>query len=671
MVHTTCPMDCPDTCVLEALLEENGAVRLLGRKDQPITQGIICTKTARFNHRLHHPLRIMYPMVRIGPRGSGQFRRVSWDEAINILAQKIHQTTEQYGSESIVGFHYGGSNGWMTDDFLDHLFFARIGASRLAKTYCAAPTGAVAKWMYGKMPGVAYEDFIYARIILLWGANPKYSSIHLMPFLRKARVFGAKIVVIDPVLRFSEREIDLHLPILPGTDLPLALAMIRWFRYHGFIDEEFLARHATNPGQLLAAAELWPLERAAKVAGVPLEKIEQVTEWYATITPALIRCGWGLERNRNGARAAAAILAIPALLNKFGTRGGGYTMSNSGAVGLVKNRPPWNTPWNTRVLNMSQVASWLNDDLDPPVRLFFVYNANPVVTAPNQTKVIRGLKRKEVWTVVHDQVMTDTAQLADMVLPATTFLEHYDVKRSYGHYVIGGVIPVIPPIGESRANYELFAALGRALGLRDELFSLRPEELFRYILDAIQNIPNLDPEAMMMGNHYPISFKSETPIQFVTVFPRPPERKINIVPEGLGPEPYTFQPNEDLIHTLALVSPSSPFTISSTMGEYNFDELYVEVNPADAKIRGIENGVWVRVFNNLGEVVARARLTDRVRPGVLCMPKGAWLSASRNGFTATALAPDHVDPVAGGACYNDARVELQPIDRDNGESNGY
>lgn len=661
-LSTTCVMDCPDTCALDISVEDGRVAAIRAGEDHPNTQGFICSKVARFSRRVYDEARILQPMKR---RGAGKgteadFVSISWDEAIRHITERFREIIEKWGGEAILPYHYGGSNGLFTNNFLDNLYFARLGASRLGITLCAAPTTEAAEGMYGRMPGVAFEDYPEAKCIIIWGGNPRASNTHLVPYLQQAKRNGAFIAAVDPVRNLSSDLVDLHLPVYPGTDLPVALAMIRFWAETGRLDEDFLGKNAEGLETLLERARAWSLERAAAEAQIEPETIRQLAEVFADRTPALLRCGWGLERNRNGGQAAAAILAMPALLGKFGVRGGGYTLSNGGA-GRLNRAGLWDeSSWKTRIINMTELGNVLTDGLTPPVKGLFVYNCNPAVTVPDQNAVLEGLKREDLFTVVFEQVMTDTARYADILLPATTFLEHHDVRLGYGSYVAGGIRPVIERRGQACPNHEVFAALGRAMGFQEEAFVWSNETAVKKLIDAIElHGKPADAELLLAGKTQRYDFPGPTPVQFGTVFPRTEDQKVHLAPKALGAEPYVYRPLDSKDFPLALLSPATSKTTNSTFGEWSIPSLEIAIHPQDAGPRGIGEGDRVRVFNRLGEIFCTARVGDRAREGVVVLPKGAWMKASENGRTSTALCPSDVSDVGGGACYNDARVEVE------------
>lgn len=659
-VETACPLDCPDACTIVVTVRGGRIHRIDGSPDNEITKGYICAKVRHFDQRVYGDDRILHPAVRSGPKGSGRFRRVEWGEALELIASKIRDVSSTVGAEAILPLCYGGSNGLLTQDTTDATFFRRIGASRLLRTVCAAPTGAANQGLYGKMASVSYQDYPEARLIVLWGVNPGHSGIHIMPFMKEARDRGAKLVVIDPRATGVARQADLFLHIRPGTDLAVALAIHRHLFESGRADNAFLNSHTTGAVQLREKAAPWTFERAAHESGVSADQLQTFAELYATASPALVKCGWGLERNRNGGSAAAAVLALPAVAGKFGVRGGGYSMSNSASWNITKTwireqeRP-------TRAINMNQVGRALLDDA-APVKVLFVYNCNPAVTLPDQRRVLEGLAREDLFTVVHDQVLTDTALYADVVLPATTFLEHYDLVRSYGPITLQLSRPVIDQVGESRPNVEVFAELIRRLDLEQEG---DPAGDVDAMLDVLSRLPPPHGDELRDDAKAMAPFDGR-PVQFVDVMPLTEDRKVHLFPEALNREApmglYGFQPDPATDqYPLALISPASERTVSSTLGELPRPTIVLDMHPEDADARDIQSNEVVRMFNALGEVRLPVRITPLVRRGTVAMPKGVWRRNIANGFTSNALVPDSLSDLGGGACFNDARVQIEKV----------
>ena len=596
----------------------------------------------------------------LDPKGTGRFRRVSWDEALELVAARMRDISAAFGAEAILPVSYGGSNGLLTQDTTDATFFRRLGASRLLRTVCAAPTGAANQGLYGKMASVSYQDYPEARLIVVWGVNPGHSGIHIMPFLKQARERGTKVIVIDPRATAIARQADLFLQIRPGTDLAVALAVHRHLFETGRADEAFLKDHTTGAEQLRDKAAPWTFERAAQESAVPVEQLERFAEMYATTSPALVKCGWGLERNRNGGSAAAAVLALPAVAGKFGVRGGGYSMSNSASWNITRSwiRDP---EANTRAINMNHLGRALLDEA-APVKLLFVYNCNPAVTMPDQGRVLKGLERDDLFTVVHDQVLTDTALYADVVLPATTFLEHYDLVKSYGPITMQLARPVIDQVAESRPNVELFAELIRRLDLEREG---DPSGDLEMMLDVLGRLPEPHGDEIRQHTKATAPFDGR-PVQFVDVMPQTPDQKVHLFPAELDRQAplglYGFQPDPGTDqYPLALISPASERTVSSTLGELPRPTVVLDVHPEDAATRDIQNNEVVRMFNGLGEVRLPVRVTPLVKQGTVSMPKGVWRRHIANGFTSNTLVPDALTDLGGGACFNDARVQIEKV----------
>lgn len=661
VVETACPLDCPDSCSLSVSVRDGRIVKIDGSTRRAVTDGYICAKVRGFADRVYGAARLRDPAVRTGPKGSGAFSQVEWDEAVDTIARRIEDVRARWGGEAILPFSYGGSNGLVSQDTTDARLFRRLGASRLARTVCAAPTGAAHAAMYGKMPSVTYADYRHARLIVIWGANPSVTGLHLVPHVREAQRQGATLVVIDPRRTPLARDADLHLAVRPGTDVAVALAVHRYLFEQGLADSSFLSAHTRGADRLRERAAPWTFERASEVAGIPADALSRFAGLYATTSPAVIRCGWGLERNRNGGSAAMAILALPAVGGKFRVRGGGFAMSDSAA---------WSQPatWigaeepATRVINMNRLGRALTDLDDPPIDLLFVYNCNPAVTMPDQNRVLKGLQREDLFTVVFDQVVTDTARYADIVLPATTFLEGYDVARAYGPASLQLVKPIVDAEGDARPNAEVFGALLARLGLAEAGEPVGELDTLCHVVDSMPE--RIRRDLWETGIASPDS--GSAPIQLIDVHPGTADGRIDLFPERLDVEApaglYGYQPDPATDrHPLALISPASGRTISSTLGELPRPLPSLAMHPDDARARFVDEGDQIRVFNDLGEIRCGLTITPIIRPGTVALPKGLWRESTANGASATAVVPDALTDIAGGACFNDARVEVERI----------
>jgi anaerobic selenocysteine-containing dehydrogenase len=654
---SACPLDCPDSCSLEIEVADDRVVKLEGSRRNPLTQGFICAKVRRSVELIDHPDRVLHPELRTGAKGAGGFRRVTWDEALDLVAAKLSEARDRFGSESILPFSYGGSNGLLTQDTTDLRLFNRLGSSRLARTVCAAPTTRAAEGLYGRMPGVALTDYPHAKLIVLWGVNPSVTGIHFVPILQEAQRAGAKLVVVDPRRTPLAKRADLYLAPRPGSDLPLALSVLRWLFEQGHADQEFLARHTRHSDELRRRCEPWTFARAASACGLPAAEIEAFAELYRASDPAVLRVGWGMERNRNGGSAVAAVLALPAVAGKFGRRGGGYTLSNTGAWKFTRDAVVDAPPPPTREVNMNRLGATLTS-ADPPIRVLFVYNCNPLATMPDQASVRRGLAREDLFTVVFDSTRTDTCRYADLVLPATNFFEHRDLIRGYGAYVLHRVEPVISRRGEARPNGEVFAALLARLGLARAGDVERDDEFEAALLSRT---PAARADLDRQGFALPAC--GTAPVQFVDSFPLTADRRADLVPPDLDREAagalYEFKPDPATErYPLALISPATSRTISSTFGQLHRRHVALEIHPVDAAARGIADGDRVRIHNDLGEVLTTARLSGDLKPGTVVLPKGLWSHNTLSGTTANSLVPATLADLGGGACFNDARVEV-------------
>jgi anaerobic selenocysteine-containing dehydrogenase len=644
--HAVCPLDCPDRCSLAVTVEGGKIQKIGGSHKNPATDGYICAKVARFDRRVYAPERILRPALRVGPKGPGaRFTDVSWDEALDHVAARWKHILAEHGPEALLPVWYAGSNGYLTGGGLDARLWARLGTTRALRTLCAANASAAVRSVYGDLPASDPATVADANLIVLWGVNPHMSGVHLVKPIKRALARGAQLIVVDPrQTPFSAGA--LHLAPRPGTDVAIALALLHIAFRDGHADEAFLSTWAEDAEALRDWVASWTPERAAALADVRAQDIEQFASWYASSQPAFLRCGWGVERNRNGTDAIRAILSLPAVYGKFGA-GGGYAMSTSSGY-----RPqPGLTPESSgRVINQSHLGRALLS-LEPPIRATWIYDCNPVATFPDQRRVREGLAREDLFTVVHEQVWNDTTDYADVVLPATTFLEHDELARSYGGYILQHHRPAIAPVGESRPNHHVFADLARRLGLNDPGLSITEDELAQDVVGKLNLAPPDAWDRLQSEGALPLP----APVPFVDTFP---SRKIRLV----GEDPPRFRPPPvDPDHPLVLISPASSRGISSTLFETEpVGQARIWLHPIDAARYGVVEGLPARVWNSQGEARLIAGIDATLREGVAAIPKGTWGRATLDGNTGNALVPDHVDERGGGACYNDARVSVAP-----------
>lgn len=648
---TACPLDCPDTCSLTVTVADGRIAKVDAAPGNPFTDGFICQKVKHHAQRVYAPERVTTPLIRVGTKGSGEFRAATWDEALELVVTKLRAAEEDAGPESVVPYVYNSSAPLLQDEVGERLW-RRFGASRVRHTICAATYGAAYSSMFGDMFSADPLDVIHSKLIVMWGANPTVSNTHFPPLVTRAqREFGAKVVVVDPRATATAKRADLHLAVRPGTDVVLAYAVAREFVVRDLLDHEFLALHATGVQEFLDAADAYPLEVAAEICGVPAAAIAELATMLGTIRPALVRPGWGLERNRNGGSACVAVMALPVLTGQFGVPGSGVMASLSEATPIAWDAREPDTPEDrrrTRAFNMNTFGAALNDStLDPPIRMLFVQGSNLAATNPDQTAVLRGLARDDLFTVVHEQVMTDTARFADVVLPATTHFETHDLAASYGSYVLQETRPVIEPVGESWSNNELAAELARRMGYDLTRFSTgRAEILERCLKDdgTYEGVRETRPEG---GT-----------VQFRDTFPSRSDGRARLADiPTLGLPRYAAL---DDIYPLTLITPATPKTINSIFGEFQPADPALRMHPDDAAARGLTDGQTIRVHNARASIPTIVRVDATVRPEVVTMPKGSWCRDFAGGLTANALVPDTLSDLAGGACFNDTRVEVSP-----------
>ena len=666
---SVCPLDCPDTCSLTVTVEDTRVVRVRGSRANPYTAGVLCAKVpAAYPDWVHGPGRLRTPLRRTGAKGEGRFAPIGWGEALDAIHDRFTATIAAHGPQAILPLNYAGPHGMLAGGSMDLRFFHRLGASLLDRKPLCGGIRAEA-WMgtYGAVPGIRPEAVVDARLIVVWGNNVTWCNLHLTPLINEARRRGARVVVVDPMRVKLAEQADLHLALRPGTDVVLAWALATELERRGGLDHAFIDAHVEGFDAFMTQARRYPAAVAARVCGVPERQILQLAEWYHTLSPAAISVGNGLERNRNGGSGCRAVFALPALAGKWGVPGGGLVNGASQAFPKTPARlqRPDLVPPGTRTLNIIDVGRHLLDSgLAPPIKALFVYNHNPLIVHPDQNQMRRGLSREDLFTVAADVVMTDSLAYADIVLPASSHFEYADLYPAYGQHWLQRAEPVIPPQGDSLPNTEIFRRLAARFGFTDPIFRASDAELMDDAVDAGDprmrgltgsRVPLTAPLAMDVGG--------EPATLYRNVRPRTPSGKIELASAYLA-ERYDarlpgYQPL-DSPYPLALLTPASDQRITSTFGGLRASDgtPALEMHPDDARARGLADGAVVRVWNDLGEVRLPLRVTDAVRPGVVCSLKGAWLRTSDNGQTVSALAPAHHADLARGACYNDARVEV-------------
>ena len=666
---SVCPLDCPDTCSLAVTIAGDQVVAVGGSKVNPITHGAVCAKVANhYPEFVHGANRLRHPLKRVGAKGGGRFVRISWDEALDIVHARVGDIISRYGSQSLLPLNYAGPHGMLAGDSMSLRFFHRIGASLLNRTpLCGGIRSAAYSGTFGATPGTPLQQVSLAKLIIVWGNNATSCNLHLMRQINAAKRNGAKLVVVDPRRVRVAEQAHLHLPVRPGTDVVLAWAIAVELERRGGLDHGFIQEHVLGFDAYMEAARAYPPERAAEICGVPVEDIRTLAGWYAEASPAVIAWGNGLERNQNGGSGLRAIAALPALAGKFGVPGGGLV---GGAGHAFPKTPDKLTrtdfvPPQTRTINIIDVGGLLLDkSLSPPLQALFIYNHNPLIVHPDQNRMKRGLEREDLFIVGIEVAMTDSMAYADVILPACTHFEHADVYPAYGHQYLQRAEAVIPPVGESLPNTEIFRRLAARFGFTDAAFLQSDCELMDEALNAEDpRMQGLRTSQIPTDRAIKMKFAGEEPVLFKNVSPKTPSGRVELESSALGVRYGAALPRYRPLasaYPLTLITPASDKRITSTFGglAVNSGTPVLEMNPADAAARGLADGIPVKVWNDLGEVILQLRITDAVRSGVVSSEKGAWLRTSPNGQTVSALAPAHKADLADGACYNDARVEV-------------
>jgi len=676
-VLAACPHDCPDTCAMLVTVDGDGrASSVAGNPEQPITAGFLCGKVSNYLDRVYAEDRLLHPLIRTGPKGSGEFRRASWDEALDRVTEGLRAAIDQHGGESILPYSYMGTMGLLQANLMSARVMNALGATELERTICATAGMAGVAATHGISPEVDPESWPLARYVVLWGWNPMSTAPHLWRLLLEARRAGAKIVVIDPFRSRTARVADEHLRPRPGTDAALALGMMRAVVDAGLHDDEWCRAHSSGYDALLKRLDEYPVERCAQLCGVPAEDIVRIGCDFARAEPALLRLGVGAQRHRGAPTAYRTIACLPALTGAWRHEGGGCSYIPTATAGAVSEGPFKRDdlrPGDVRRINMSQVGDALIDQaLDPPVAALVCWSANPAQVAPEQSKVLDGLRREDLFTVVLEQFMTDTALHADVVLPSTTQLEHLDLIASWGHQYVTWNEPAIAPVGEAKPNTEVFRLVAARMGLDDPCFFETDEELAAAILDGSPGGVSLE-ELRSRGFVKVDVGQSAAPHAeggFST-----PDGKLSfdtawMAGVGLDPLPTYDAPAEaagagpDGRFPLALLTPKTHLFLNSTFANQARQRSaqpapYVVIHPEDAAARGLEDGAAVRVFNDRGSFVCAARVSDDAPPGVVVAPTGWWCADYEGGLGPQATTSQELTALGAAPVFNDNRVEVE------------
>jgi len=709
-VHAACPHDCPDACGVLITVENGKATKIQGDPAHPVTRGFLCAKVAKYLDRVYSPARVLYPMRRVMPKGSSALRsfappgpfdsaqgrlsgtpvptqtwqRISWDEALDEITSRFKQIISAFGSEAILPYSYGGTLGVLNGASMDRRFFHRLGASQLDRTICSKAGEAGLKSVIGIKLGTEPEQFRHSRYIIAWAANIHGNNVHLWPFIEEARRQGAKLVVIDPYKTRTAKCADWYLPINPGTDAALALGLMHVIINENLYDPDYVTRYTVGFDELRAKVRDYPPERVAEWTGVSAPDIVKLAREYAGTKPAVIRLNYGVQRSEGGGTATRAITMLPCITGSWKQVGGGLQLSTSGAYQLndeALERP--DLMFQTlgrpaRTVNMVELGNALNALSDPPIKALLVYNSNPAAVCPNHNEVIRGLRRTDLFTVVHEQFFTDTTDYADIVLPATTFFEHKDLQKAYGHYFLQMSHQAIEPLGECRPNLELFRALAQRMGFQDDCFKESVEHMMDMALSSRNPwLRDIDRERLEREAHIRLNFDGQVSGPFLPFaqgnFPTA-SGKAELYSESLkamGLDPVVeFAPASESRHgTQAQAFPlellarkADNFLNSSFSNLPSVQEMeepgLLEMNAADARARGIADGDTVRVFNRRGDILLKAKVNGAVQTGVVSA-RLFWAKLSSGGKNINVLTSQKLSDLGNSATFYSVLVEVE------------
>ncbi|HEX3633804.1 MAG TPA: molybdopterin oxidoreductase family protein [Casimicrobiaceae bacterium] len=683
IIRGACPHDCPDTCALHVTVAGGRAVKVEGDPDHPTTRGVLCTKVARYLERTYSEKRVLHPLRRVGAKGEGRFERIGWDAALDAIASRFEAIARSAdGPQAILPYSYAGTMGLLQGSSMDRRFFHKLGASLLDRTICATAGKAGYAATIGASIGTDLEQFENAKLILIWGSNPVVSNLHLWSRVQEAKRRGAKLIAIDPYRSQTAEKCHEHLALMPGTDAALALGVMHVLIAEDLLDRDYIDRYTLGFDALADRVRDYPPSRVASITGLPETKILALARDYGGIAPAVVRLNYGMQRHAGGGMAIRTVACLPALIGAWRHAAGGALLSSSGTYPIntpALERPDliWNRP---RTINMSTIGDALLEARDPPIRALFVYNSNPVAVAPDSGKVVAGFAREDLFCVVHDVFLTDTADYADIVLPATTQLEHLDVHSSYGHLYALANNPAIAPLGEAKPNTEVFRLLAARMGFDEPCFAETDESMAANAFVAGHpRMAGIDWETLKTQGWQRLNVPSPYAPFAEGNFPTPSGKcefySESLRRQGLDPLPTYTPPRESAISDpalarrfpLAMLSPPARNALNSSFGGLPvFLETektpWLDIHAEDAAARGIVGGDKVRIYNDRGAFVVTARVTDRTRPGVVVAPSIWWRKLSPDGTNANMVTGQALTDMGRAATFYDVLVEVARVE---------
>lgn len=703
IVKAACPHDCPDACGVLITVQDGRATKIQGDPEHPVTRGFLCAKVAKYLDRVYSPDRVLYPMRRVGPKGpaagaavAGEgaratqvWQQISWDEALDEIMARFRAISAEFGSEAILPYSYGGTLGALNGASMDRRFFHRLGASQLDRTICSAAGEAGLKSVLGVKLGTEPEQFRHSKYIVAWASNIHGNNVHLWPFITEARRNGAKLVVIDPYRTRTAECADWYLPINPGTDAALALGMMHVIIGENLHDAEYVAKYTLGFEQLREKVKEYAPERVAQWTGISADDIRKLAREYATVRPSVIRLNYGVQRSEGGGMATRAIVMLPCITGSWKEVGGGLQMSLSGAADLnasALKRPDLMTTAlgrEARTINMVELGRALNLVDDPPVKALFVYSSNPAAVCPRHDQVVRGLLRPDLFTVVHEQFFTDTTDYADIVLPATTFFEHKDLQKAYGHYYLQVSNQAIEPLGECRSNVEVFRALAERMGFEEDCFRESVDEMIDLALESKDPwMEGISRERLERGQvrlrfedvptgskEEPAPFLPFAEGNFRTASGKAELYSEALLAQGLDPVAAFMPPTEsrhgsmrDALPLELLARKADNFlnsTFSNVPSVQKMEEAgLLEISAPDALVRRIADGDQVRVFNGRGQIFLRARVDGKVQPGVVSASLN-WAKMTPGFQSINSLTSEKLTDMGNSATFYSVLVEVE------------